>query len=431
MTPRDYLEALRCGRAPDATETESFARAMGDAAFVSDAQLGAFAMGVFHTPLSRDARVALTTGMRDSGRLLEWDVPGPVVDKHSTGGVGDCVSLVLAPALAACGVFVPMISGRGLGHTGGTLDKLEAIPGFRCEQTLEEMQRITADVGCAIVAANAEIAPADARLYAVRDETGTVPSQDLITASILSKKLAAGLDALVLDIKIGSGAFMSGFEEAQTLAASLVDTAKGAGCPTIGLITDMNQPLAPSAGNALEVRAALDCLANQEGRLRRVVLALGGQLLDLASGEKDGAKRIDAVLANGAAMEQFSRMVAAQGGPRNVAERADDHLPTAPVIRTVNADQTGYIAGINTRAIGESVIGLGGGRRNASDQINPAVGVSEIVSLGRRVDQGEPLCVIHADKDDDADRAECELRAALRIEDMAPEAEALIKGNIA
>jgi thymidine phosphorylase len=277
---------------------------------VSDAQAGAFAMAVCLRGLGEVGRVALTRAMRDSGTVLHWDMPGPVLDKHSTGGIGDCVSLLLAPALAACGAYVPMISGRGLGHTGGTLDKLEAIPGFRTGLSEEQLRAQIADVRCAIVSASAEIAPADRRLYAIRDVTGTVESIDLITASILSKKLAAGLEGLVLDVKVGSGAFMKTMEKAQALARALVSTAHGAGCMTTALITDMSQPLATAAGNALEVIEVMETLTGTSVNeaLWDLTAALGGEALalgGLAADARDGAARIDAVLEGGQAAEFF------------------------------------------------------------------------------------------------------------------------------
>jgi len=271
----------------DATATPEgmrwFARGLADGE-VSDAQAGAFAMAVKLRGLSPSARTALTLGMRDSGDVLHWGLPGPVVDKHSTGGVGDCISLALAPALAACGVYVPMVSGRGLGHTGGTLDKLESIPGFNVEQSEDSFRAITRAVGCAIVGATARIAPADKRLYAIRDVTASVESIDLITASILSKKLAAGLDALVLDVKVGSGAFLPGADEALALARSLVDTANGAGCRSSALLTDMNAPLGGVAGNALEVAEIMRILTLEKlnADIWTLTCALGGEALALA-----------------------------------------------------------------------------------------------------------------------------------------------------
>jgi thymidine phosphorylase len=280
---RSVIACIRDGGRPTPDQIAWFAQGIASGA-VTDAQAGAFAMAVLLKGLSDEGRVALTRAMRDSGRVMQWNLPGPVLDKHSTGGIGDCVSLLLAPALAVCGAYVPMISGRGLGHTGGTLDKLEAIPGFRTGLGEDAFRAQVADIGCAIVAASADLAPADKRLYAIRDVTGTVESIDLITASILSKKLAAGLEALVLDVKCGSGAFMKTPERAEALARALVATAQGAGCMTSALITDMTQPLATAAGNALEVIEVMETLTGTSvnAALWDLTAALGGEVLALA-----------------------------------------------------------------------------------------------------------------------------------------------------
>jgi len=418
MDARAIIAGLRRGEVPDAAALRWFARGLADGA-VSDAQAGAFAMAVCLRGLGEDGRVALTQAMRDSGEVLRWDLGAPVLDKHSTGGVGDCVSLVLVPALAACGVYVPMISGRGLGHTGGTLDKLESIPGFACDLDTARFRAVVAEAGCAIVAASPRIAPADRRLYAVRDVTGTVESLDLITASILSKKLAAGLDGLVLDVKVGAGAFMKTEEDARALARALVGTAQAAGCPTTALITDMDQPLAPALGNALEVDAAMAVLAGGgSARLTELSAALGGALL-ASAGEAEsaeaGAARIAEALASGAAAERFGRMVAGQGGPRAFVEDWRRFLPEAPVIREVAAERDGTVAAIDGEALGLAVVRLGGGRQVESDRVNPAVGLSDLVRLGTSVRRGQPLARIHAAREHEADAAAAAVRAAVRL----------------
>lgn len=333
--PRPVIAALRDGRGLDGPGAALIAQGLADGS-ISDAQAGAFAMAVLVKGIGTPGRVALTRAMRDSGHVLHWDLPGPVVDKHSTGGIGDAVSLVLAPLLAAKGMFVPMISGRGLGHTGGTLDKLEAIPGYRCDQSEDDFRRITRTVGCAIVAASGDFAPADRRLYAIRDESATVESIDLITASILSKKLAAGLQALVLDVKAGSGAFLRKAESSQRLAQALVETANGAGCRTSALITDMDQPLARSAGNALEVAESIRVLRGEPGALRDLTLALASEVLRLVG---QGDDNLADLLDSGAAAEVFGRMIAAQGGPADLLDRPDAHLAPAPVIRPIPAPE--------------------------------------------------------------------------------------------
>lgn len=399
MDARAIIAKLRDRRTPDAAELRWFAAGLADGS-VSDAQAGAFAMAVLLNGLEIGTRVDLTRAMRDSGDVLRWDLPGPVMDKHSTGGVGDCVSLLLAPALAACGVFVPMISGRGLGHTGGTLDKMEAIPGVVAQIPEDELRRMVAEVGCAVVGATARIAPADRRLYAVRDVTATVESIDLITASILSKKLAAGLQGLVLDVKAGSGAFMKSGEDAAALARSLVEVANGAGCPTAALITDMDEPLAPALGNAVEVAICMEVMAGDRAaapRLYDLSVALGGRLLALTGeDEAAGAARIAAALDDGRAMERFARMVAALGGPPDMEADWRTHLPKAPVVVPVPAPAAGHIAAIDGEALGLAVVDLGGGRRIETDRIDPAVGLTQVLGLGAAVGRGDALAMVHA-----------------------------------
>ena len=417
MTPARVIQAVIDGKAePD--DLRALTRGIADRS-VSDAQCGAFAMAVKLRGLTPTARTALTEGMRDSGDVLRWDLPGPAVDKHSTGGVGDCISLPLAPALAACGVFVPMVSGRGLGHTGGTLDKLEAIPGYRVDQPEDRFRDIVRDVGCAIVAAGGNIAPADRRLYAIRDVTASVESVDLITASILAKKLAAGLDALVLDVKTGSGAFLPGAEETRALARSLVDTANGAGCRTAALITEMGAPLGGMGGNAIEVAASMRVLTGTGAAdLRALTVALGAEALVLAGAAPDadaGAARIAQALDSGAAAERFGRMVAAQGGPADFLERWADHLPTAPVIRDIPAPASGTVAAIDTRAVGLAIVAMGGGRRREGDRIDPCVGLTDIAPPGAQVGPGRPLARIHAADEASAEAAAAALTAAIRL----------------
>ena len=395
---------------------------------MSDAQAGAFAMAVLTRGIGAGGRVAMTRAMRDSGRVLRWDLPGPVVDKHSTGGIGDTVSLILAPVLAACGVYVPMISGRGLGHTGGTLDKLEAIPGFRCDLAEDDFRSIVADVGCAIVSAGGDLAPADRRLYAIRDESGTVESLDLITASILSKKLAAGLDALVLDVKAGSGAFLRTADQARDLARALVDTANGAGCRASALITDMDQPLARAAGNGLEVAEAVAVLRGQRGALRDLTLALCRECLSLAGADPDRAAH---ALDSGAAADRFGRMVAAQGGPTDLLEQPEARLPSAPVIVPVPPVMRARVAAIDAAALGRAVIALGGGRIRAGQRIDHAVGLSSLLRLGEEAGPDNPLALVHARSTADADAATAAVRAAYALAEAAPATGPLVRERIA
>jgi thymidine phosphorylase (EC 2.4.2.4) len=434
MDARSIIQAVRDGKGLGEEAARWFARGLADGA-VSDAQAGAFAMAVLLKGIGTEGRVALTRAMRDSGEVLAWDMPGPVIDKHSTGGVGDSVSLLLAPALAACGCYVPMISGRGLGHTGGTLDKMEAIPGYNALPGIGALRKVVGEVGCAIVGATGEIAPADKRLYGIRDISGTVESIDLITASILSKKLAAGLEGLILDVKVGSGAFMARPEDARALAESLVATANGAGCKTTALITDMDQPLGHSAGNALEVIEVLETLTGTvvNEALWDVTAALGGEALvlaGLAPDAEEGTARIDEAIASGRAAEIFGKMVAALGGPADFVERYPDRLPSAPVIRAVASPRAGYVTRINTRALGEAVVHLGGGRLVGTDKINPSVGLWETVALGEEMELGEPLTIIHAASDAAADTAEAAILAAITLGEEAPEEPPLIHDRI-
>lgn len=425
MDARAILARLRRGEDLTGEDLDWFARGLADGR-VSDAQAGAFAMGLCLLPRGDAERVALTLAMRDSGEVLEWDLPGPVLDKHSTGGVGDCVSLLLAPAMAALGTFVPMVSGRGLGHTGGTLDKMESIPGLSTEVDEDRFREITAEAGCAIVAASEHTAPADRRLYAVRDVTSTVESIDLITASILSKKLAAGLDALVLDVKVGSGAFMKSMEEALDLAEALVETSNGAGCPTSALITDMNQPCVPAVGNALEVMEVMEALTSGDtgGLICDLTGDLGGEMLRLAGmadSRSEGAEMVLQAIASGAAAERFGRMVRAMGGPGDFVDRWRDRLASAPVVHAVPAPTAGYLVAIDGEALGNVVVRLGGGRMVAGDRIDPSVGLSDIALLGDPVDAGAPLAVVHAASEDDASDATTALANAFVIEEAVPD----------
>lgn len=423
INARTILAKFRHRQAPTPDELSWIAGALADGG-ISDAQAGAFAMGVCLNGLSDSGRVALTLAMRDSGRVLTWDLDGPILDKHSTGGIGDCVSLILAPALAACGAYVPMISGRGLGHTGGTLDKLEAIPGVTTDLDEARFRAVVGQVGCAIVSANADIAPADKRLYAVRDVSSTVDSLDLITASILSKKLAAGLNGLVLDVKVGSGAFMKDLDQAQALAKALTKTANAANCRTTAVISDMSQPLVPSLGNALEVAEVMRVLTGSgRGPIVDVAAALGGILLvngGLADDVQTGADAIAKAIRTGTAAERFGAMLAAMGGPVSFVENWQRFLPEATVIRAVTAASDGFVSEIDGEALGLAVVALGGGRNVESDRINPAVGLSDVARLGVKVSRGQTLAVVHATRSDQADGAMRTVRAAITLGDEEP-----------
>lgn len=431
MDARSIVAKLRQGEVPEQAELMWFANGLGSGA-VSDAQAGAFAMAVCLNGLGEAGRSGLTRAMRDSGRTMRWDLPGPVVDKHSTGGIGDVVSLLLAPMLAAVGLYVPMISGRGLGHTGGTLDKLEAIPGVRVDQSPSEFETIVREVGCAIVSASPDIAPADKRLYAVRDVTATVESVDLITASILSKKMAAGLEALVLDVKLGTGAFLPSQAAAQELAEALVSTANAMGCKTAALLTDMNEPLAPAAGNALEVGIVLDVLNGDvaHSRLTDVTCALAARLAALA-GLEAGLLDFQNVLSDGRAAEKFDQMIAALGGPADVVGKGRKVLANAALERPVPATEAGFVQAVDARALGEASVRLGAGRLRADDMVDPSVGLSALMAVGQKIDAGAPLACVHAGSDVAAERAIAKVQAAYSIGATPPEPRDLILGEVA
>ncbi|MBR9653137.1 thymidine phosphorylase [Thalassovita aquimarina] len=433
MDARAIIAKVRDKKAVSRDELNWFAQGLADRT-VSDAQAGAFAMAALLNGLDEEGRVGLTLAMRDSGDVLKWNMDRPVLDKHSTGGVGDCVSLVLAPALVVCGACVPMISGRGLGHTGGTLDKLEAIPGYRTDLSEAQFRDVVGKVGCSIVSASGDIAPADKRLYAIRDVSATVESLDLITASILSKKLAAGLEGLVLDVKVGTGAFMKTPEEARALAQALVTTANAAGCQTSALITDMNQPLAPELGNALEVASSMRVLTGQaQGPLLELTAQLGGVALANAGLAKDaeaGAKMIVGTIADGRAAECFGRMVAAQGGPVQFVDNWQRFLPEAPVIREVLARCDGYVAAMDGQELGLAVVELGGGRQVESDVVDPAVGISDVLPLGTKVQKGQPLARVHAAREAAADAACASVLSAVTLAPKAPDLPPLVHERI-
>jgi thymidine phosphorylase len=436
--PQEIIRKKRDGFALGADEIEFFVRGIADGS-ISEGQVAAFAMAVFFRDLTGDERVALTLAMARSGRVIGWarmHAPGPIVDRHSTGGVGDKVSLMLAPLVAACGGIVPMISGRGLGHTGGTLDKLDGIPGYRTAPDLDLFQRTAAEVGCAIVGQTADLAPADRRLYAVRDVTATVESIPLITASILSKKLAAGLQGLVMDVKCGSGAFMSDLAAARDLARSLAAVAGGAGLPLTALVTDMNQVLGRTAGHALEVREAIDWLAGKpaDARLEQVVLALGVEMLllvKLAATPEEARQKLIAARDSGAAAERFQRMVAALGGPADLVERPERHLQAAPVMLAAAPPRPGYVAAMDARAIGLAIMGLGGGRRRVEDRIDHAVGIDNVAAIGEQVGADRPLAVIHARDEDGARRAAREIADAVLLADHPPRRQPVVLDRIA
>lgn len=431
MDARAIIAAIRRNETPSADELAWFAQGLASGV-VSDAQAGAFAMAVVLNGMTDAGRVALTQGMRDSGDVMQWDLPGPVLDKHSTGAKISETQSPTPPVLAACGAYVPMISGRGLGHTGGTLDKLEAIPGLNVNVTEKQLRLMTREVGCAIVSATNQIAPADRRLYAIRDVTATVESIDLITASILSKKLAAGLGSLILDVKCGSGAFMKSYDAARDLARALVDAANGAGCKTAALITDMNEPLAPALGNGLEVAVCMEVLSGNTvtaPRLYDLTVALCTQMLVMQGHDVvDANDRVTVAISSGEAMERFARMITAMGGPPDMAEDWHTHLPKAPVVGEVTAPASGHINAIDGEALGLAVVGLGGGRRVETDRVDPSVGFSEMVGLGDKVERGDPLCVLHAADEDAAMEAAIAVQKAITIGEQPTTGPLILEG---
>ena len=425
--PQEIIRKKRNGEALSQEEIQFFVRGITDNS-ISEGQIGAFAMATYFQGMTMDERIALTCGMRDSGDVLEWqslNLPGPIVDKHSTGGVGDMVSLTLGPIVAACGGYVPMITGRGLGHTGGTLDKFDSIPGYCAVPSNELFRDTVRDVGVAIIGQTGDLAPADKRLYGIRDITSTVESIPLITASILSKKLAAGLDSLVMDVKVGSGAFMADLDNATELAESIVAVANGAGVKTSALITDMDQPLAASAGNAVEMIDSVKYLRGEldNPRLHEVTVALCAEMLmisGLADTVEQARAKVNEVIDNGQAAERFGKMVAMLGGPVDFVENYHAYLPKAVIQRPLILPESGILHSMDARLVGLSVVELGGGRRRAEDAIDHSVGLSDIATVGTRLDSNTPLATIHAASEEDYQRAATLLQEAVKLGDSAP-----------
>ena len=407
----DVIRTKRDGGALSDEQIQFFVDGLADASIPAE-QVSALAMAIFLNSMSFDEIAKLTMSMSASGTVLEWqdlDLGGPVVDKHSTGGVGDKVSFMLAPIVAACGGYVPMISGRGLGHTGGTTDKAEAIPGYNTAPDFASFRKIVKQLGCAVIGQTSDLAPADRRFYGIRDVTGTVESVPLITASILGKKIAAGLDALVMDVKVGSGAFMSTHERAQEMAESIIATAALANMKTHVLITDMNEVLGRNAGNALEIAEAVQYLKNEnrDPRLDAITLGLCAEMLVVTGLEADrdvALAKVDEAVTSGRALEIFAKMVAALGGPLDFVENPDKHLAAAAVVRPIYA--SGNLIAVDAFAVGNAIIELGGGRRKVGEALDMSVGFSQFASIGTPLDQNTPLAMVHAASDADADKVE-------------------------
>lgn len=427
MIFKDVIRKKRDGHALSAGDIRFLVQGLADGSLPAE-QVSALAMAIYFRSMDFAETAALTRAMADSGTRMRWDdagLSGPVIDKHSTGGVGDKVSFLLAPIAAACGCFVPMISGRSLGHTGGTLDKLDAIPGYRTMPSPDLFRSVVKTIGCAIIGQTGDLAPADRKFYAIRDVTATVESIPLITASILSKKIAAGNRALVMDVKTGSGAFMETLDDARALARSIIGTAAAAGLPAHALITDMSQTLGSTAGNALEIAESAAYLTGgpREPRLDAVVLALAAEMLvmtGLADDHEAARTRAERAVRSGEAAERFSRMIAALGGPADFLSRTKDYLPAAPVIVAAFPAGEGFVEAVDARAVGNAIIALGGGRRMAGDVLDLAVGFSDVAPIGVLVGRERPLALVHARTEEQAAQAIADLRAATRIAAAAP-----------
>ncbi len=423
--PQEFIRKKRDNLELTKDEIEEFIKGVTDNS-VSNEQISAFAMAVYFNGMNLKERVCLTNAMKNSGDTLKWDVDAPVVDKHSTGGVGDVVSLMLAPMLASCGLYVPMISGRGLGHTGGTLDKLESIPGYNVFPSNELFKKVVEDVGAAIIGQTASLAPADKRMYAIRDVTATVESVALISASILSKKLAEGLDVLIMDVKVGNGAFMPTYDKSLELAESIVKIANSSGVKTRAVISDMNQSLAYNAGNALEVKEAIEYLKYERinPRLHKVNMELCSEALlcgGIVDTKKEAYSKLENVLRSGQALEIFSKMVNLLGGASDFCEKYEKYLKKANIIKPVFSNEEGTVEFIDTVGLGMSVVALGGGRLRPQDSIDHSVGLENIVRLGEKVTKDKPLAIIHAKDDESFKEAKKRLLKAIKIGDKKPE----------
>ena len=425
---QEIIRKKRNAEALSKEEIQFFVKGITDNT-VSEGQIAAFGMAVYFNDMNMDERIALTTSMRDSGTVLDWqslNLNGPIIDKHSTGGVGDVISLMLGPMAAACGGYVPMISGRGLGHTGGTLDKFDAIPGYQTEPDSVLFRKVVKEVGVAIIGQTGDLVPADKRFYSIRDNTATVESISLITASILSKKLAAGLDALAMDVKVGSGAFMPTYAASEELARSITAVAYGAGTKTTALLTDMNQVLASCAGNAVEVKEAIDFLTGKyrNPRLYEVTMALCAEMLllgGIAASESEAREKLNRVLDNGKAAEIFGRMISGLGGPADFVENPGLYLPESKIIRPVYAEQAGFATSMDTRELGLAVVTLGGGRRKPGDALDYSVGLTQVCALGDEMSKDKPIAMIHAQTETAFSEAEMAVKKAIHIGETRPE----------
>lgn len=422
--PQEFIKKKRDNKELSKDEINEFIKGVSDGS-VSNEHISAFAMAVYFNDMNLDEKTNLTLAMKNSGNTLTWDLNGPIVDKHSTGGVGDVVSLMLGPLLAACGAYVPMISGRGLGHTGGTLDKLESIPNYNVLPKDSLFKSVVKDIGVAIIGQTSSLAPADKRIYSIRDVTATVESVAMISASILAKKLAEGLDTLVMDVKVGSGAFMPTYELSKELAQSITQISNNAGVKTVSILSDMNQCLAYNAGNALEVKEAIQYLQNsrKNPRLHKVTMVLSSYALinaNLAKDEKDANSKLEYALSSGRALEIFEKMVYALGGPIDFCQKYDKYLKKSKFIKPIYAPKEGIVTAIDTIALGMSVVGLGGGRIHSNDTIDHSVGLENVISLGENVNRDSILLTVHAKTENDYEEAKKRILSAIKIGSVKP-----------
>jgi len=407
MIPQEIIRKKRDKKTLSKKEISLFVNGLTDGSF-SDPQVAAMSMAIFSNGMSREETVDLTEAMTTSGDIISWaDIVDDdlVCDKHSTGGVGDKTSIILAPILAACGLFVPMISGRGLGHTGGTLDKFDSIKGYNTQPDLDTFKNVVKDVGCAIIGQTENLAPADKKLYSIRDIVGTVESLPLITSSILSKKIASGLKTLVLDVKVGNGSFNSSLEIARDLSHSLVQVAQGAGLQCEAILTDMNQVLGKSAGHTLEMLECIRFLLNKEKdiRLEKITYELTSSILMMSQNlSKDEAiKKINTVVSSGLAAEKFEKMVHALGGPVDILSSYKKYLEVSSFKKEIFSKRAGWIKNIKTRELGLILIELGGGRKQITDKINYNVGYNNVLNVGDKIDSSQPILTVYTDSIND------------------------------
>jgi len=434
IIPQWIIEKKRDGLALSREEITAFIEGYHQES-IPDYQMAALAMAIFLKGMSFEETAFLTEAMMGTGQKLDTSsLSLPVCDKHSTGGIGDKVSLLLGPLAAACGIAVPMISGRGLGITGGTLDKLEAIPGYRTDLSEDEMVAVVDKVGCCIVGQTKRLAPADKKLYGLRDVTGTVPSIPLITASIMCKKMSEGLDSLVLDVKAGRGAFMKDHDQARQLALNMVKVGAQMNTPVVALISRMDAPLGRCIGNALEVKESIEFLqGNVHGPLWEVTRELTATMIQLSyqgTSLEDARNQVDEALVSGKGLEIFRKMVEAQEGDPSVCDDPDSVLAQASTIETIISDQDGYITDVDAEAFGRAVLVLGGGRTRSEDEIDPAVGISDLVQPGEHVSKGASLYKLHSNDLDRAKKAKELIQNALSFGDNAPESTSVLLERI-